>query len=547
MDTLFISTAIPFVNGPPHLGHALEYVQADVLARHARAPRPVGVPADRHRRACGEERAARRPRRAPRCRSSSPRTRRGFASWPTRCASPTTTSSGPAPTLGTGPSSRSSGGERRRAATSTAPATRAGTAPGARSSGTRRVAEHDGPLEAVAEENWFFRLSRYAPAIRELIAGGRLRIEPAERRNEVLGFLAGDVRDLSVSPPAGARRRLGDRRSGRSRAVDLRVVRRARELRAARPDSSGGPRRRTRRHVIGKGILRFHAVIWPAILLSAGVQLPDEILVHDYVTAGGRKIGKSLGNAIDPIGLVERYGADALRWWFAREVPRVGETDFSEARLVATADRDLAHGIGNLVQRVVALGGARRCPRGDTGRPTRPLGSHCRVARAGRRRRARHLRSPARASGAIVDAVADVNRFVEQTQPWSLGVDDARPIVGAALWATAHVVDELAPFVPDLAARARARLATLEPGPPLVAHLATRLQPAQQLSEISAPCAENSDNCSRGVSRRGYDAARAFSQRRRAMTRRHSVSSAPSKIESTRASTKKRDTGNSSA
>src|SRR5262249_38279043 len=110
-----------------------------------------------------------------------------------------------------------------------------------------------------------------------------------------------------------------------------------------------------RTHVVGKGIVRFHAVIWPAILLSAGLPVPDELFVHDYVTADGRKIGKSLGNRVDPGALIDSYGPDALRWWCAREVPRIGETDFSEERLVAVVNRDLAHGIGNLVQRVVAL------------------------------------------------------------------------------------------------------------------------------------------------------------------------------------------------
>ena len=96
-------------------------------------------------------------------------------------------------------------------------------------------------------------------------------------------------------------------------------------------------------------------MIWPAILCSAGQPLPSTLLVHDYVTANGRKIGKSLGNAVDPATLLERYGVDALRWWLCREVPRVGETDFTEDRLVESSDRDLANGVGNLVQRTVTL------------------------------------------------------------------------------------------------------------------------------------------------------------------------------------------------
>jgi methionyl-tRNA synthetase len=107
--------------------------------------------------------------------------------------------------------------------------------------------------------------------------------------------------------------------------------------------------------VIGKNILRFHAVFWPAILLSAGEPLPTDILVHDFLTANGRRLSKSSGNVVDPVALTKRYGSDALRWWLLREVQRVGETGFTVARLIARADEDLASGFGNLVNRVVAL------------------------------------------------------------------------------------------------------------------------------------------------------------------------------------------------
>ena len=94
-------------------------------------------------------------------------------------------------------------------------------------------------------------------------------------------------------------------------------------------------------HLVGKGVLRFHAVYWPAILLSAGEPLPTDILVHDYLTIGGRKISKSgpRGDGADPVALAARYGTDAVRWWLLREVPRVGDADFTAARLVAQGQR----------------------------------------------------------------------------------------------------------------------------------------------------------------------------------------------------------------
>src|SRR5262249_11943628 len=108
-------------------------------------------------------------------------------------------------------------------------------------------------------------------------------------------------------------------------------------------------------HVIGKGIVRFHAVYWLALLLSAGLPLPTAIYVHDYLTVGGAKLSKSAGNAVDPVALAGRYGTDALRWWLPPEVPPVGDTDFTTDRLVHRADTELANGLGNLVNRTLTL------------------------------------------------------------------------------------------------------------------------------------------------------------------------------------------------
>jgi methionyl-tRNA synthetase len=225
-----------------------------------------------------------------------------------------------------------------------------------------------------------------------------------------------------------------------------------------------------RRHVVGKGILRFHAVIWPAILLSAGVPLPDVLLVHDYVTADGRKIGKSLGNAVDPAELVDRYGADVLRWWCARDVARLGETSFTEARLVQCANQDLAHGFGNLVQRVVALASRDDVLGAIPADDAWPLLQACDTT-------SRTVDDALdgldlrRACEAIAALIAEVNRYVERTAPWSLPTGQRRPVLATLLFAVNAVVDELEPFVPDLAVCARDRIRALEPGPPLVPRL----------------------------------------------------------------------------
>ena len=228
-----------------------------------------------------------------------------------------------------------------------------------------RCPEHGTEPETVAEENWFFRLSRYAGQLHDLVSSGRLRIEPAARRNEVLGFIAGGLEDFSAS-----------RSTARARGWGIPVPGDPGQVIYVWWDALGnyvtalgygtgeaGNYRRwwtgadRRVHLVGKGVLRFHAVYWPAILLSAGEPLPTDILVHDYLTAGGRKISKSgpAGEAADPVALAARYGTDAVRWWLLREVPRLGDADFTAARLVARANDDLANDLGNLVSRAVAL------------------------------------------------------------------------------------------------------------------------------------------------------------------------------------------------
>jgi methionyl-tRNA synthetase len=109
-------------------------------------------------------------------------------------------------------------------------------------------------------------------------------------------------------------------------------------------------------HMIGKDILRFHAAIWPAMLMSAGLPLPKTIFVHGFILSGGQKISKTVGNIVDPFAFVEQYGADALRYYLLREIPPSQDGDFTQEKFEARYQSDLANGLGNLVARVAALG-----------------------------------------------------------------------------------------------------------------------------------------------------------------------------------------------
>ncbi|KKR78177.1 MAG: Methionine-tRNA ligase [Candidatus Curtissbacteria bacterium GW2011_GWA1_40_9] len=221
--------------------------------------------------------------------------------------------------------------------------------------------EHLTKPEEVSEENYFFRLSSYQKILFDLIDKDRLKIVPGTRRNEILSFIEQGLEDFSISRTRARARGWGVPVPGDQTQVmyvwfDALVT----YLTAlGYPDSdlfdkfwTNNP---NRVHVIGKGINRFHTVYWPAMLLSAGVQLPHEIFVHGYITVNGQKISKSLGNTVNPFELVKKFGVDAVRYYLLREIPSWGDGDFSEKRFHDLYNGELANGLGNLVARVGRL------------------------------------------------------------------------------------------------------------------------------------------------------------------------------------------------
>jgi len=216
-------------------------------------------------------------------------------------------------------------------------------------------------------------------------------------------------------------------------------------------------------HLLGKGVLRFHAVYWPAMLLSSGQRLPTDIVVHDYLTAGGRKISKSSGSGADPVALAAEYGPDAVRWWLLREVPRVGDADFTVERMIARADDELANGFGNLVNRVVAMIHKYRGGRVPAARSVAAGGDDLEVAirQAGDLIAAALADFDFRQATAAVWAIADeANRFINRVRPWELaraerdggGSQRLDAVLGVLFEACSALGRQLAPFLPDGAA-----------------------------------------------------------------------------------------------
>ena len=460
MDPIYLTTAIPFVNAPPHLGHALELVQADAIARHARARgRAVRflTGTDEHApkvaqaaAAAGEDVAAFVARNAELFAALAGTLEVSYDDFIRTSADPRHL-----PVVEAVWRACAAAGDLYRAPYA------GWYCNGCEQFVEAACTEHDAPPEWVEEENWYFRLSRYAERIRGLITSDELRIVPAARRNEVLAFLESDVRDISVSRSRARAREWGIPVPGDPDQIIYVWFDALINYLSAAP-AGWWSENLTIRHVIGKGIVRFHAVIWPAILLSAGLPLPDELFVHDYVTANGRKIGKSLGNAVDPLDLVARFGVDALRWWLLREIPRVGEADFTED--APRRDREPRPRERRRQPRPAHRRPRRRRGRGETA-PARTSSLSLAVDEA---IRGFDLRA---ATGAIVAEVDAVNRAIETSKPWTLVGDDRAGAVAPLAVATRVIVDELAPFVPDLAAHAARRLEGTGAAEPVFARL----------------------------------------------------------------------------
>ena len=213
-------------------------------------------------------------------------------------------------------------------------------------------------------------------------------------------------------------------------------------------------------HLLGKGVLRFHAVYWPAILLSAGQAVPTDIAVHGYLTENGRKISKSSGATVDPYALTGDFGPDAVRWWLLRGVPWGADADFTVDRLVSRANDELANGFGNLVNRVVTVIWRYRDGRVPATAASAPDAAAVDQAvrdapgLIGAALDDFDFRSATEAVWQIAD---DANRYVNQTRPWDLAkaADSARldAVLSVLLRACQAIGTHLVPFLPDLAGR----------------------------------------------------------------------------------------------
>jgi len=219
--------------------------------------------------------------------------------------------------------------------------------------------EHNTKPEIVEEENYFFKLSKYQDFLKDLISKDKIKITPKTRKNEVLAFIERGLEDFSISRSKKRAHNWGIPVPNDPEQIIYVWFDALANYITALDWQNNGPLFKkhwpTDIHFIGKGISRFHAIYWPAMLESAGLSLPKEIFIHGYITINGKKISKSLGNVVDPKKLTEEYGVDAVRYYLLREIPAYSDGDFSIQRFKEVYNADLANGLGNLIARVAKL------------------------------------------------------------------------------------------------------------------------------------------------------------------------------------------------
>src|SRR3989344_4216983 len=343
-------------------------------------------------------------------------------------------------------------------------------------------ADHQQKPEVIEEENYFFRLSKYAARVKKAVESDELRVLPESRKNEVLAFLTGNVEDVSFSRPSK------DITWGVPVPKDpehtMYVWAEALTNYISALGYGSADEARFEKfwpadvHIIGKDILRFHAVYWPAMLLAIGLPLPKTIFVHGMILSKGQKMSKTIGNVINPVEIISEFGVDTFRYFVAREIPFGEDGDFTRERFAYVYEGSLAHGIGNLVSRVSAMI-AKNFPDGlaqpsaialasvPTRRIVRQEVSAKRVDLEGEalenyfESEVRHIFEQAMSNFELTEAISTVINFfsfldgyVQEYEPFRLVKTDSEK-AAAVLWNLARYLLEasklLEPFMPSTA------------------------------------------------------------------------------------------------
>ncbi len=313
--------------------------------------------------------------------------------------------------------------------------------------------DHKTSPELIREDNWFFALSRYKDQIRRLYESGDMRILPESRTKEALNMLD-ELEDISFSRP---RKDLtwgipvpGDDSQtvyvwcdALTNYLSAIGFGRSEEYQQWWPANA---------HVIGKDILRFHAIIWPGMLLAAGLATPESLLVHGFITVDGQKMSKTIGNVINPSELVNQYGLDPVRYFLLREIPSNEDGDFSYKNLENRYNTDLANGLGNLVQRVATLVATKMSGKGVYGADLEATeASLVQILDDTDYKKAFEQFRLHDATANVWEKIALANAYLNDRQPWKQEGEARYKTLITTVAMIAHIAWVLQPFMPTTA------------------------------------------------------------------------------------------------
>ncbi|HSW65730.1 MAG TPA: class I tRNA ligase family protein [Bacillota bacterium] len=319
----------------------------------------------------------------------------------------------------------------------------------------RMKPDHPQAYQRLEEENYFFRLSKYNDIIREKIESGEFQVIPETRRNEILSVLREGLEDISISRPK-EKLDWGIPVPGDAKQVMYVWV----EALMNYLTVLGYPEHQDFKdywpanvQVVGKDITRFHAAIWPAMLLSLGLPLAKQLYVHSFITVNGEKMSKSIGNVISPAEVVKKFGLDPFRYYFLRHIPSYNDGDFSWDNYERAYNNELANELGNAVQRTAAmvqkyLGGAvgNVTPAQHDDKPVREAISECRFDRA---------------LDEIWDQVRGLNQYIDEEKPWEIAKDPGdkehlTEVLTSQVADLLQIADLLVPFMPETSEKIKA-------------------------------------------------------------------------------------------
>jgi len=313
---------------------------------------------------------------------------------------------------------------------------------------------HNRPYEKVEEENYFFKLSKYSAQVQKAIESREYLVLPETRRNEILAVFKEGLEDISVSRPKD--------KIGWGIPVpgdNTQVMYVWFEALMNYITVLGYPEHEDFKtfwpanvQVIGKDIIRFHAAIWPAMLLGLGLPLPKQLYVHGFITVDGKKMSKTLGNVIGPKEIVDKYGVDAFRYYFLRHIPSYEDGDFSWDRFENAYNNELANELGNAVQRTTVM--VQKYQKGLIG--DIPEAEHDRAQYDEALSQCRFDR----ALDEVWEQVRGLNQYIDEEKPWEIAKlgdeDHLREVLAYQASNLLEIADLLAPFLPDTAGKIKA-------------------------------------------------------------------------------------------